>query len=202
MQFTNGGPDVPESLLQAHEDGRVVFFCGAGISYPAGLPGFSDLVKGLCINLGIAPDPILQAAIDAKQYDTAVGLIETRHIGSRSTVRETIARILEPKVLNPAATATHDSLLTLSGRHEGRTRLVTTNFDRLFEIVIANTGNTVRRYEAPLLPAAKKRWDGLVYLHGLLPNNSAKVDPDSLVISSGDFGLAYLTEGWAARFVQ
>jgi len=36
MQFVGHGPDVPDALLQAHEEGRVVFFCGAGISYPAG----------------------------------------------------------------------------------------------------------------------------------------------------------------------
>lgn len=38
--FIVNGPDIPESLLEAHEEGRIVFFCGAGISYPAGLPGF------------------------------------------------------------------------------------------------------------------------------------------------------------------
>ena len=45
MQFVRHGPDLPERLLQAHEDGRVVFFCGAGISYPARLPNFAGLVK-------------------------------------------------------------------------------------------------------------------------------------------------------------
>ena len=45
MQFVANGPDIPDALLQAHEEGRVVFFCGAGISYPAGLPGFKGLVK-------------------------------------------------------------------------------------------------------------------------------------------------------------
>ncbi len=39
MQFIKNGPDVPERLLQAHENGRVVFFCGADIPCPAGLPG-------------------------------------------------------------------------------------------------------------------------------------------------------------------
>ena len=34
MQFITHGPDIPDALLQAHEEGRVVFFCGAGISYP------------------------------------------------------------------------------------------------------------------------------------------------------------------------
>ena len=44
MQFIENGPDIPEHLLQAHEDGKVIFFCGAGISYPAGLPDFKGLV--------------------------------------------------------------------------------------------------------------------------------------------------------------
>jgi len=44
--------------------------------------------------------------------------------------------------------------------------------------------------------------DGLVYLHGLLPATATAGDLDRLVVSSGDFGLAYLTERWAARFVS
>ena len=47
MQFVKRGPDIPERLLQAHEDGQVVFFCGAGISYPEGLPTFAGLVDRL-----------------------------------------------------------------------------------------------------------------------------------------------------------
>lgn len=30
MQFIASGPNIPEELLQSHEDGQVVFFCGAG----------------------------------------------------------------------------------------------------------------------------------------------------------------------------
>lgn len=41
-----------------------------------------------------------------------------------------------------------------------------------------------------------------MYLHGLLPATPTPVQLDRLVISSGDFGLAYLTERWAARFVS
>ena len=58
MQFVRGGPDVPERLLQAHEEGHVVFFCGAGISYPARLPGFAGLVDELYSRLEIIPDPV------------------------------------------------------------------------------------------------------------------------------------------------
>ncbi len=50
MQFIKNGPDIPEELLEAQEEGRVVFFCGAGISYPAGLPGFGGLVNKIYDN--------------------------------------------------------------------------------------------------------------------------------------------------------
>ena len=42
MQFVSQGPDIPDQLWQDHEDGKVVFFCGAGISRPAGLPVFNE----------------------------------------------------------------------------------------------------------------------------------------------------------------
>lgn len=203
MQFVKNGPDIPERLLQAHEDGQVVFFCGAGISYPAGLPGFDGLVKGVYANLPEQPDPIQKAAIKSRQFDTAIGLLEDRIVGGRKAVRKALAEILlNPNLSKTAATATHEALLTLGKNHEGRTRLVTTNFDRLFEEVIASRALNIARFQAPLLPAPKKRWDGLVYLHGLLSAEKSESELDRLVVSSGDFGLAYLTERWAARFVS
>lgn len=62
MQFIADGPDIPETLLQAHEDGRVIFFCGAGVSYPAGLPGFGGLVDRIYADLGTARTAIEQDA--------------------------------------------------------------------------------------------------------------------------------------------
>ena len=203
MQFVKNDPDIPERLLQAHEDGQVVFFCGAGISYPAGLPGFAGLVKGVYANLAVQPDLIQKAAIKSRQFDTAIGLLEAEIVGGRKRVRKALAEILTPATPNaPAAMATHEALLTLGKNREGRTRLVTTNFDRLFEAVIASRALNIERFQAPLLPTPKKRWDGLVYLHGLLSAEPGENELDRLVVSSGDFGLAYLTERWAARFVS
>ena len=78
MQFVSNGPDIPERLLQAHEDGRVVFFCGAGISYQAGLPGFAELVKLIYDDLNIIPDPVQSATMKDNQWDRAIGLLEER----------------------------------------------------------------------------------------------------------------------------
>lgn len=90
MQFVKDGPEIPERLLQAHEDGRVVFFCGAGISFPARLPSFARLVKWLYCDLGVNPNPVQKAAIKAGQLDTAVGLLETEIAGGRQRVRNAL----------------------------------------------------------------------------------------------------------------
>ncbi|WP_129932447.1 MULTISPECIES: anti-phage defense-associated sirtuin Dsr1 [unclassified Pseudomonas] len=199
-QFVQNGPYIPERLLQAHEEGRVVFFCGAGISYPARLPGFSGLVDELYRRLEPNASGVQKLAIKSKQYDTAVGLLEAE-VG-RERVRRTMASILTPDLRAPKATATHKALLNLARTRDGRTRLITTNFDRLFEEVIPTATFPVHPFKAPLLPVPKNRWDGLVYLHGLLSEAPTVSELDRLVISSGDFGLAYLTERWAARFVS
>ena len=202
MQFIQHGPDIPERLLQAQEEGRVVFFCGAGISYPAGLPGFKQLVNKLYHAIGEPTNSIEQTAIKANQFDTTIGLLEARIMGGREAVRRAVAGILTPDLSVRHATSSHEALLTLAHCRNGRTRLITTNFDRLFEEVIESKGASTQRFHAPLLPVPKNRWDGLVYLHGLIPATLSAGELDRLVLSSGDFGLAYLTERWAARFVS
>nr|WP_218626791.1 anti-phage defense-associated sirtuin Dsr1 [Caballeronia sp. dw_276] len=187
-------------MLQAHEEGRVVFFCGAGVSYPAGLPGFADLVAGMYTAIGEPRSAVQQAAFDARQYDTAVGLLEDA-VGSREIVRRELSGLLKPDLTRPHALDTHEALLTLAKTRGGATRLITTNFDRLFHHAADSRKFDITAFCAPFLPVPKNRWDGVVFLHGLLTETPSREDLDRLVISSGDFGLAYLTERWAARFV-
>jgi hypothetical protein len=204
MQFIPKGPDIPDQLLQKHEDGDVVFFCGAGISYPAKLPGFAGLVHGLYTGLGIIPSATQKAALKHKQFDTAIGLLEKNIVGGRPAVRRKLADILKADPTLPGALDTHHALLTLATNRGGRTRLITTNFDRLFEHARTRFSRSFDTFNAPLLPVPKSKWSGLVHLHGMLPLPAPPSDDDlnRLVASSGDFGLAYLTERWAARFVS
>lgn len=203
MQFTANGPDIPDRLLQAHEEGRVVFFCGAGISYPAGLPGFKGLVDEIYRLVGTTRNPIEQDAYTRNQFDATLDLLERRLPGQRLAMGKALMQALKPKMRRKGATATHAALLQLARNREGALRLVTTNFDRIFEVIGKRNKPLSNTYVAPLLPIPKNsRWDGLVYLHGLLPKN---IDDDALhrlVFTSGDFGLAYLIERWAARFVS
>ena len=55
MRFYADGPNIPSELLDARDNGEVVFFCGAGISVPAGLPSFASLAKYVIAELGV-PD--------------------------------------------------------------------------------------------------------------------------------------------------
>ena len=216
MQSFSNISVLPVRLLQAHEDGRVVFFCGAGISRPM-LPGFSCLVKRLYNKL--KGEPIssqkkelkeglkegLKEELNAGRPDIAFGLLEAAFDGDRTKVRKTLANIVNSRTKPDKNIIAHECLLKLSkNRKDESTRLVTTNFDRLFEETIKNQSPQIKRFYAPFLPIPKKQWNGLVYLHGLLPKGPAqsKLELDQLVVSSGDFGLAYLTERWASRFVS
>ena len=201
--FVTNGPDIPEPLLQEHEDGRVVFFCGAGISIPAGLPNFSDLVNRIYEELGTTQTKIETTAYNHKQYDAVLDQLERRYPGHRLAVRTALANVLKPKWSRKGAKTTHQALLRLATDHKGKVRLVTTNFDRIFQSIITRHNPDIPSFAAPLLPIPKQtRWHGVVHLHGLLPTSHDETAFNRLVLTSGDFGLAYLTERWAARFVS
>lgn len=203
MQFITNGPDIPDELLQAHEEGRVVFFCGAGISYPAGLPGFKGLVELIYQRNGTTLSEIEREVFERGQFDGTLDLLERRLPGQRIAVRRALEKALKPKLRRRGAIDTQAALLRLARSREGALRLVTTNFDRLFHVAAKRTGQAFQAYVAPMLPIPKNsRWDGLVYLHGLLPEKADDTALNRLVVTSGDFGLAYLTERWAARFVS
>jgi len=203
MQFVTNGPDIPDELLQAHEEGRVIFFCGAGISYPAGLLDFKGLVRLIYKEASTTFDSAEQKAFDNYQFDATLDLLERRLPNGRAAVRDALARALKPNIRLKGATDTHAALLRLGKCRTGEVRLVTTNFDRVFDAAGRRTKQRFNSYSAPMLPLPKKsRWDGVVYLHGLLPDKPTISELNRLVITSGDFGLAYLTERWAARFVS
>jgi len=75
--------------------------------------------------------------------------------------------------------------------------IVTTNYDFHIEAAATEANlNLGEVYVGPALPLGKE-FQGLVYLHG-----SASRPASGLVVTDDDFGRAYLTDGWARRFVQ
>ncbi len=197
MQFVANGPDIPVDVLRAQEEGRLVLFCGTGISIPAGLPDFRGLIDKVYEGLGTTPTPEEQNELSGRQpaFDRVLNLLEGPARFRRDQVRQQVARVLATPA-NPYLD-THRAILKLARDRRGRLRLVTTNFDGLFEAAEP----AVRVTAAPLLPVPKPhKWDQLVHLHGRL--DPAESTGEHLVLASADFGTAYLVERWASRFVS
>lgn len=115
-------------------------------------------------------------------------------------VREAVYNILTHKGIQNTI---HKALLTFitSSSTDFKNRLITTDFDRLFEQAIDDSDMNITRENAPrLAPPTKTPTPTLTYLHGLLSENKNE-SHDHLVLSSGDFGDAYLKHGWGARFL-
>ena len=192
IQWVPDGPAVPVELLEALEDGDLVLFCGAGISARAGLPTFKGLVEAVRSSF-VDKHPELDVLIQTAQYDRAMYALEVSY--GREPVRRKVHDLLQ---LSPTADCTtHEALLRLATDREGNLRCVTTNFDLAFESKRPDLPMDC----APKLPIPKKeRWNSLVYMHGRLSTPDNHVS-NHLVLSSADFGLAYLTERWASRFI-
>jgi len=212
MILYGSSTEIPDELLLAHEEGKVVFFCGAGISYDAGIPLFVDLVSKTARKANIELGEEDCASLQGGNCDVVYQEME-RRVGSakRTWLRHFTARLLSrPRVVSDEALSYHYSLLKLSRvRATKKLHLVTTNYDSLFDIAEKRLrkkkaiDERVFAYAAPLLPVPKQsKWDGLIYLHGKLQPKKSDDNLNSLIISSGDFGVAYLTERWASRFVS
>jgi hypothetical protein len=197
MRWVKDGPDIPGEIVRAVEDGRVVFFCGAGVSQQAGLPGFRGLVEAVYAKLHRRREsfPVEERAFTEKNYDQVFASLEAA-IKERGLIRRLVADSLV--LTKDADTNTHKALLTLATDHSGKCHMVTTNYDRCFVPYLVDH---IRVDAVPRLPLPRPgRWNSVVHLHGFL--DDCGEDRRELVLSSADFGSAYLVDGWATRFLR
>ena len=203
-ELVSGGPIIPVKLMNRLDNGEAVFFCGAGVSVGtgSGLPTFVDLVQHVYDKNGMTPDDVEKEALhhgepDKKkrrpQLDKALDLLERPHRLGAPALRRTVIERLS--VAPTGALPVHKALIALS-RHEDGVRLVTTNFDKRFEEAEPDLKHIDA---APKLPIPRRHsWKSLVHLHGRIDEDD---DGTDLVLTAADFGRAYLTDRWAARFV-
>ncbi|MBU4179903.1 MAG: SIR2 family protein, partial [Actinobacteria bacterium] len=179
-----GGIDFPPEVWDAHQEGKLVIFAGAGVSMdpPSNYPDFENLVRQ------VAEGTLHKLESEEKRLDLFLGRME--HDGVK--VHEQVKEVLT----NPDSQPNHfhDSIVRLF-KDSNNLRIITTNFDQHFTTVIRDTGFPVDIYKAPALPVGS-RFQGLVYLHGCVDSPA-----DRLVLTDSDFGRAYMTEGWALRFL-
>ena len=178
------GIDFPEPLLNALRDGELIVFAGAGVSMgePAKLLDFKDLAQAIGQGTG-------EELQDREPEDDYLGRL---HLRKGVHVHERAAQELARG--NPKPTSLHHDLLRLYPDSDV-VRVVTTNFDLLFEQASCSVFDSEPEvFNAPTLPLGRS-FNGIVHIHGAISR------PSEMVLTDADFGRAYLTEGWARRFL-
>lgn len=176
-----GNLDFDHRILDAIKDGKLVVFAGAGVSMgaPSNLDSFWKLAEKIARHTGLTPELPL---------DRFLGVLQHRGVA----VHQRAVELLSPE--ESAPNALHRDLIRLFGAVD-RIKLVTTNFDLHFETAAQEIyGTSPEAYRAPALPLGYD-FHGIVHVHGALPHAT------SAILTDADFGRAYLTEGWARRFL-
>ncbi len=149
---------------------------------PANLPNFKCLTKLIARGTG-------ETQKDGETDDQFLGRLKKER-GTK--VHELASEILSNK--NSKPNELHRDLLRLYSKTES-TRIVTTNFELLFERAAQDIFDpNPEVFRAPALPLGRD-FNGIVHLHGAVSH------PLDMVLTDADFGRAYLSDGWAGRFL-
>ena len=173
----------------------------------------------VCWTFGLADAVIRKLGVPANSPASKI-LREAREIESRTGVsglisvdrifglleREFLLRDINAAVaeaLQPAENvdlSAHKILLDLATTTEGKVRLVTTNFDRLFE----DCCDSLKVFQPSRLPNPLRHdeMDGIIHLHGYANKDYTGAEGDGFILSSSEFGRAYLSDGWATEFFR
>lgn len=178
--------EVPDELISAHAEGRLVLFVGAGASVnpPSGLPTFRELTERLCEE-SREPPPA-----DGVALDKVLGDLGKKGVDVHQRVKDIIGSPeSKPNELHRAIA----NLVTAK-----QLRIVTTNYDRhLSTCLEERLDGSLDEYPSLAFPQ-REGFTGIVYLHG-----SVKEPAEHLVVIDADFGKAYLEVPWtAAQFLS
>jgi len=183
--WITGDVELPDEILDAHERGELVFFVGAGASLgrPSNLPLFDTLAKKLA---RLASHPFSKRG----GLDFFIGQLESLPQGFDAHAHAH-ALISDPKSrFNPL----HSAIVDLAGIG-GAFRVVTTNYDDHLASAAGGSVAVPDTWYAPALPLGHD-FAGLVHLHG-----SVRRPKEEMILTDRDFGHAYITDAWAARFL-
>ncbi len=179
--------DFSQPLVEAHREGSLVLFVGAGASMapPSCLPDFNTLANEIAERARVEP---LES--EHNQPDVLLGRLADQH---QVDVHQQVADRLGSPSSKP--NRLHQAIATLAAAGP-KVRIVTTNYDLHLTAALRCLNKGFQEHKGPALPMGND-FGGLVYLHGNLVQC-----PRRLVITDSDFGSAYLREAWASRFLE
>ena len=154
MRFKADGPAIPDFHLDERDAGNVVFLCGAGVSIPAGMPSFLGLAQHVTDEVDPPLDSEIRRALQTHETDSSVvewyrpSLDRVFQMLYQQYGREQVVKIVWNQLNEPPQSQRHHRIVArLSADAKGDPQIVTTNFDRLFEVAPASrrSGDTGRR---------------------------------------------------------
>jgi hypothetical protein len=207
MRFFADGPSIPDVLLERRDAGRVVFLCGAGVSFNSGMPTFLGLAQHVVEFFDPPADSQIMKAFAPWLEDPSapnVPLDQIFNLLHQEYGKDDVNALVTERLRVPAKAASvgheHRLIKRISSDQSGSPQIVTTNFDLLFED--PSGADNITTHVPPAFPdiAYGATVSGITYLHGRLAPAGALHHP--YVLSSADFGRAYLSEAWATRFIR
>ena len=222
MRFFEDGPAIPDSLLVQSDAGNVVFFCGAGVScysdaQKQSMPNFEKLTKKVVKRLSPSPNSKAGGWIEKRKNgdnDTNIALVDVfddlkdpEHFGEEMVNRE-VADILDSEKMKGRNLTQHRHICQISRTENGHPRVVTTNFDVLFEKAVNDIKMEIHLPPINSDSSSNILPSGITYLHGRVPETTDHLSGQpkdlktNLILSTSDFGEAYLWDRWAAEFTS
>ncbi len=198
VEWISDGVTLPQKIEDAFRSDTLVFFCGAGVSIPepSNLPGFRGLTAEIARQLGrsdLVPEDVKSDLVSEDiKFDVVMGQLNELGKDVHRRVSSFLSETKDPN-------SYHLNIWRIATAGGKTPRIVTTNFDKLFEAALGKLNDidpVPPFHTAPTLPLGSD-FSGLVHLHGevdLLPTTR-------MVLTDRDFGKAYITEGWATQFL-
>jgi len=171
------------------------------------MPDFIDLAKYVVEFFDPADDSDIMAAFQPWLDNPSgpnVPLDQIFNLLHQEFGRDEVNSLVSDRLRVPADVSEvgheHNLIKRISSDQSGVPQVVTTNFDLLFELGVPQEQV---KYHVPLtFPdiAFGTSIAGITYLHGRLADAGGVHHP--YVLSSADFGRAYLSEAWATNFIR
>lgn len=203
LRFSEEGPEFPSPLVDAWLKGEVVFLCGAGISAPQ-IPSFSGLVDSCYHKLNLKKDRSENLSYGKGRFEEVLGSLSRRIVDPDELIR-TVSNLVG--LPDAPDLSRHRTLLRLSRDLENRPTIVTTNFDTLIEHAWTQEGAPREvvagaSFAGQALPLpGSAGFQGIIHIHGRIGDLAIGVDQSALVMTSADYGDAYMRSGWVSRFL-
>jgi len=183
--------DFPDKIIKALKEENLVVFAGTGVSMgePANLPSFKGLTANIAQKVG-------KNYYKSSNKRPEVFLYDLKK--ENKNVHKITRNIIEDS--DPEPTSLHRNLLEIF-QTQDKVKIVTTNYDRLFEKAAENLvdegsfSETPEYCSFPTIPLGNEL-NGIIHLHG-----SVEEGPSSMILTAEDFSRHYIGRGRCSEFL-